>query len=164
MELLLPELGLFVWTLLAFLVVFLILKKFAWKPILATLNDREKSIADSIASADKVRQEMENMKSENEQLLNQAREERSLMLKEAKDTKDKIVNDAKSQAIEEANKIMADARAQIQNEKMAALTDVKNQMGKLVIEVSEKVLRKELSDKSAQENYISTLAKEIKLN
>ncbi|MFM2191891.1 MAG: synthase subunit [Bacteroidota bacterium] len=164
MELLLPELGLFVWTLLAFLVVFLILKKFAWKPILATLNDREKSIADSIASADKVRQEMESMKSENEQLLNQAREERSLMLKEAKDTKDKIVNDAKSQAIEEANKIMADARAQIQNEKMAALTDVKNQMGKLVIEVSEKVLRKELSDKSAQENYISTLAKEIKLN
>ena len=127
MELLLPELGLFVWTLLAFLVVFLILKKFAWKPILATLNDREKSIADSIASADKVRQEMESMKSENEQLLNQAREERSLMLKEAKDTKDKIVNDAKSQAIEEANKIMADARAQIQNEKMAALTDVKNQ-------------------------------------
>jgi F-type H+-transporting ATPase subunit b len=164
MELLLPELGLFVWTLLAFLVVFLILKKFAWKPILATLNDREKSIADSIASADKVRQEMESMKSENEQLLNQAREERSLMLKEAKDTKDKIVNDAKAQAIEEANKIMADARAQIQNEKMAALTDVKNQMGKLVIEVSEKVLRKELSDKSAQENYISTLAKEIKLN
>jgi F-type H+-transporting ATPase subunit b len=164
MELLLPELGLFVWTLLAFLVVFLILKKFAWKPILATLNDREKSIADSIASADKVRQEMESMKSENEQLLNQARQERSLMLKEAKDTKDKIVNDAKSQAIEEANKIMADARAQIQNEKMAALTDVKNQMGKLVIEVSEKVLRKELSDKSAQENYISTLAKEIKLN
>jgi F-type H+-transporting ATPase subunit b len=164
MELLLPELGLFVWTLLAFLVVFLILKKFAWKPILATLNDREKSIADIIASADKVRQEMESMKSENEQLLNQAREERSLMLKEAKDTKDKIVNDAKSQAIEEANKIMADARAQIQNEKMAALTDVKNQMGKLVIEVSEKVLRKELSDKSAQENYISTLAKEIKLN
>ena len=164
MELLLPELGLFVWTILAFLVEFLILKKFAWKPILATLNDREKSIADSIASADKVRQEMESMKSENEQLLNQAREERSLMLKEAKDTKDKIVNDAKSQAIEEANKIMADARAQIQNEKMAALTDVKNQMGKLVIEVSEKVLRKELSDKSAQENYISTLAKEIKLN
>ena len=164
MELLLPELGLFIWTLLAFVIVFLILKKFAWKPILATLNDREKSIADSIASADKVRQEMANMKSENEQLLNQAREERSLMLKEAKDTKDKIVNDAKAQAIEEANKIMADARAQIQNEKMAALTDVKNQMGKLVIEVSEKVLRKELSDKSAQENYISTLAKEIKLN
>ena len=164
MELLLPELGLFVWTLLAFLVVFLILKKFAWKPILATLNDREKSIADSIASADKVRQEMESMKSENEQLLNQAREERSLMLKEAKDTKDKIVNDAKSQAIEEANKIMADARAQIQNEKMAALTDVKNQMGKLVIEVSEKVLRRELADKNVQNDYISKLANEIKLN
>jgi F-type H+-transporting ATPase subunit b len=164
MELLLPELGLFIWTLLAFIIVFLILKKFAWKPILATLNDREKSIADSIASADKVRKEMANMKSENEQLLNQAREERSLMLKEAKETKDKIVSQAKAEATEEANKIMAEARSQIQNEKMAALTDVKNQMGKLVIEVSEKVLRKELSDKSAQESYISTLAKEIKLN
>jgi F-type H+-transporting ATPase subunit b len=164
MELLLPELGLFIWTLLAFIIVFLILKKFAWKPILDTLNDREKSIADSIASADKVRKEMANMQSENEQLLNQAREERSLMLKEAKETKDKIVSQAKAEATEEANKIMAEARSQIQNEKMAALTDVKNQMGKLVIEVSEKVLRKELSDKSAQESYISTLAKEIKLN
>jgi F-type H+-transporting ATPase subunit b len=163
MELLLPELGLFIWTLIAFLIVFLILKKFAWKPILATLADREKSIADSIASADKVRKEMANMQSENEQLLTQAREERSLMLKEAKDTKDKIVSEAKAQATEEANKIMAEARAQIQNEKMAALTDVKNQMGKLVIEVSEKVLRKELSDKAAQTSYISTLASEIKL-
>jgi F-type H+-transporting ATPase subunit b len=164
MELLLPELGLFIWTLLAFLIVFVILKKFAWKPILATLNERETSIANSIASADKVRKEMANMQAENEQLLTQAREERSMMLKEAKDTKDKIVGEAKAQATEEANKIMAEARAQIQNEKMAALTDVKNQMGKLVIEVSEKVLRKELSDKSAQESYISTLAKEIKLN
>jgi F-type H+-transporting ATPase subunit b len=164
MGLLLPELGLFIWTLIAFLIVFLILKKFAWKPILATLNEREASIAESIASADKVRKEMANMQAENEQLLVQAREERSLMLKEAKDTKDKIVNEAKNQAAEEANKIMAEARAQIQNEKMAALTDVKNQMGKLVIEVSEKVLRKELSDKSAQESYISTLAKEIQLN
>jgi F-type H+-transporting ATPase subunit b len=164
MELLLPELGLFVWGLLAFLIVFFILAKFAWKPILATLEERETSIANSIASADKVRKEMENMKSENEQLLTQAREERSIMLKEAKETKDKIVGEAKAQATEEANKIMAEARAQIQNEKMASLTDVKNQMGKLVIEVSEKVLRKELSDKAAQTNYISTLASEIKLN
>jgi F-type H+-transporting ATPase subunit b len=164
MELLLPELGLFVWTLLAFLIVFVILKKYAWKPILNTLNEREASIATSIASAEKVKQEMANMKSENEQLLAQAREERSLMLKEAKDTKDEIVGEAKALATEEANKIMAEARTQIQNEKMAALTDVKNQMGKLVIEVSEKVLRKELSDKGAQETYISTLAKEIKLN
>jgi F-type H+-transporting ATPase subunit b len=164
MELLLPSLGLFVFTLLAFMIVFFILKKYAWKPILNTLNERESSIADSIASAEKVRAEMANMKSENEQLLNQAREERTIMLKEAKDTKDKMIAEAKNAANDEANKIMAEARAQIQNEKMAALIDVKNQVGKLVIEVSEKVLRKELSDKAASETYINTLAKEIKLN
>jgi F-type H+-transporting ATPase subunit b len=164
MGLLTPELGLFVWSLLAFLVVFFLLKKFAWKPILNTLHERESSIADSIASADKVRKEMANMQAENEQLLTQAREERSMMLKEAKETKDKIVAEAKTQATEEANKILAEARAQIQNEKMAALTDVKNQMGKLVIEVSEKVIRKELSDKNASAAYINTLAKEIQLN
>jgi F-type H+-transporting ATPase subunit b len=164
MELLLPSLGLFVFTLLAFMIVFFILKKYAWKPILNTLNERESSIADSIASAEKVRAEMANMKSENEQLLNQAREERTIMLKEAKDTKDKMIAEAKNAANDEANKIMAEARAQIQNEKMAALIDVKNQVGKLVIEISEKVLRKELSDKAASETYINTLAKEIKLN
>jgi F-type H+-transporting ATPase subunit b len=164
MELLLPELGLFIWTLLAFLAVFFILKKFAWKPLLTTLTERETSIATSIASAQKVKEEMASMKSEHEQLLVQAREERSHILKEAKDAKDKIVNDAKNEATEAANKIMAEARTQIQNEKMAALIDIKNQVGSLVIEVSEKVLRKELSDKKAQEGYINTLAKEIQLN
>ncbi len=164
MDLLSPALGLFVWALLGFLIVFFLLKKFAWKPLLTTLHDRENSIADSIAAADKVRQEMANLKSENEQVLAAAREERATMIKEAKETKDKMIAEAKNQATEEANKIMADARVQIQNEKMAALTEVKNQVGKLVIEVSEKVLRKELSDKSNQEAYIGKLANEIKLN
>jgi F-type H+-transporting ATPase subunit b len=164
MGILLPELGLFLWTLLAFLIVFLILKKFAWKPILATLNERETSIANSIASAQKVKEEMANMKSEHEQLLVQAREERSHILKDAKDAKDKIVSEAKNEATDAANKILAEARTQIQNEKMAALIDIKNQVGSLVIEVSEKVLRKELSDKKAQESYINTLSQEITLN
>jgi F-type H+-transporting ATPase subunit b len=164
MGILLPELGLFLWTLLAFLIVFLILKKYAWKPILETLNEREKSIADSIASAQKVRDEMANMKSEHELLLVQAREERSHMLKEAKDAKDKMIADAKNMAGEESNKILAEARTQIQNEKMAAMIDIKNQVGALVISVSEKVLRKELSDKKAQESYINTLSQEITLN
>ena len=164
MDLITPELGLFFWTLIAFLIVFFLLKKFAWGPILGTLNDREKSIADSIASAEKVRNEMANMKRENEQLLVQAREERTLMLKEAKETKEKIVSEAKTQASEEANKILAEAREQINNEKMAAMVDLKNHIGKLVLEVSEKVLRKEMSDKSAQTDYINSLTKEIKLN
>lgn len=164
MELLTPELGLFLWTLVAFLLFFFLLKKFAWKPILGALSERERNIADSIATAESVKKEMASMKAENEQILNEARAERTSMLREAKETKDKIVEEAKDLAKVEANRIIAEAREQIHNEKMAAITDIKNQMGNLVVEVSEKVLRKELSDKSAQEKYISTLASEIKLN
>jgi F-type H+-transporting ATPase subunit b len=164
MKLLTPDLGLFVWNLIAFLIVFYILAKFAWKPILHSLKERETGIADSLATAEKVKQEMAQMKSENEALLTKAREERAAMLKEAKDTKDKIINEAKDAAKAEAAKIMADAQASIQQQKMAALTDVKNQVGNLVIEVSEKVLRRELSNKSEQENYIKQLANEVKLN
>jgi F-type H+-transporting ATPase subunit b len=164
MELITPELGLFFWILVAFLIVMFLLKKFAWKPILAALDEREKSIADSISSAENIKKEMAALKSENDQIMAQAREERSLILKEAKEAKDKIVNDAKAQATEEANKILTEARAQINNEKMAALTDVKNQIGNLVIEVSQKVLRKELTDKNASDAYIKTLASEMKLN
>ena len=164
MELLLPKLGLLVWTLLAFLVVFFILKKFAWPAIIKGLRDREQSIADSLATAEKVKAEMAQLKSENEELMAKAREERAQMLKEARETKDKIVNEAKEQAKIEANKIMAEAQASINAQKMAALTDVKNQVGKLVIEVSEKVLRKELGNKDAQEAHIKGLVDEVKLN
>jgi F-type H+-transporting ATPase subunit b len=164
MDLLLPHLGLFVWTLFAFLIVFLILKKFAWPMILNGLNEREANIADSIATAERVKKEMAQLKSENEALLQSAREERAAMLKEAKDIKDKMINDAKEEAKNQAAKIVADANASIQHQKMAALTDIKNQVGKMVVEVSEKILRKELSDKVNQEAYISQLAEEIKLN
>src|SRR6187402_3141407 len=109
MELLLPALGYFVWTLVAFLIVFFILKKFAWKPILSTLNEREKNISDSIATAEKVKMEMAQIKNENEAMMQRAREERGVMLKEAKELKDKIVNEAKEQAKLEANKILVDA-------------------------------------------------------
>jgi F-type H+-transporting ATPase subunit b len=164
MDLLLPHLGLIVWTMLAFLVVLFILKKFAWKPILKGLNDREANIANSIATAEKVKLEMAQLKSENEALLVSAREERAVMLKEAKEIKDKMINDAKDEARVQASKIIADAQASINNQKMAALTDIKNQVGKMVVEVSEKILRRELSDKSQQESYIRQLAEEIKLN
>jgi len=164
MDLLLPHLGLIVWTVLAFLVVFFILKKYAWGAILKGLNDRETNIANSIATADKVRQEMSQLKSENEALLVAAREERAAMLKEAKEIKDKMINDAKDEAKLQATKIITDAQASIQNQKMAALTDIKNEVGKMVIEISEKILRKELSNKSEQENYIRQLADDIKLN
>ena len=164
MDLLLPHLGLIVWTLLAFIIVFLILKKFAWKPILKSLSEREDNIANSIASAEKIKLEMAQFKNENETLLVKAREERAQMLKEAKDIKDKMIHDAKDQAKEAAAKIVADAHASINQQKMAAITDLKNQVGKLVIEVSEKVLRRELSNKTEQENYIKQLAEAAKLN
>lgn len=164
MDLLLPHLGLFVWTLLAFLIVFYILKKFAWAAILKGLSERESNIADSIATAERVKKEMAQLKNDNEALLQAAREERATLLKEAKEIKDKMINDAKEEAKNQAAKIIADANASIQHQKMAALTDIKNQVGKMVVEVSEKILRKELSDKANQEAYISQLAEEIKLN
>lgn len=164
MDLLIPELGLFFWTSLAFLIFFFLLKKFAWKPILGALHERENGIAESIATAEKMKLEMSTMKSEHEMLLSQAREERANMLREAKEIKDKVINEAKDQAKEEAAKILAEARDQIDQQKNAALIDVKNKMGGLVIEVAEKVLRKELGDKDEQKKYITTLANEIKLN
>jgi F-type H+-transporting ATPase subunit b len=164
MKLLLPEFGLIIWTLLAFLIVFYILGKFAWPAIIKGLKEREQSIADSLATAEKVKAEMAQLKSENEALLAKAREERAQLLKEARDTKDKIINEAKETAKAEANKIILDAQAAIQQQKMAALTDVKNQVGTLVIEVAEKVLRRQLDNKTEQENYIKELANGVKLN
>ncbi|RFS23821.1 ATP synthase F0 subunit B [Chitinophaga silvatica] len=164
MDLLQPALGLFLISLIIFIIVFLILKKFAWTPILSTLKEREGSIADSIATAERVKEEMAQMKAEHEHVLAEAKAERSKILKEAKEAKDMIIGEAKTQAQAEAKKIISEAYAAIENQKMAALTDVKNQVGSLVIEVAEKVLRKELSDKSAQEGYVKQLAEEIKLN
>lgn len=164
MELLTPDLGLLVWNFIAFLILLFILGKFAWKPILKSLKERETGIADAIASADKVKAEMAQIKNENETLLAKAREERATLIKEAKATADKMLTDAKEKAKTEYDRIVADAQAAIQQQKMAALTDVKNKVGTLVIDVAEKVLRRELSDKAGQENYIKQLAEDVKLN
>src|SRR5215210_3947580 len=147
MELLNPNFGLLIWTLIAFLLVFFILKKFAWKPILSSLKERETGIANSLATAEKVKAEMALMKSENEALLAQAREER-----------DKMISNAREKAKTEFERIVADAQGAINQQKNAALIDVKNQIGKLVIEVSEKVLRRELANQKEQETYINQLA------
>lgn len=164
MKLLTPEFGLLVWTLLAFLLVFFILSKFAWPAILKGLRQREQIIADSLETAERVKQEMAQLKNENEALMAKAREERAVMLKEARETKDRIVNEAKEQAKVEANKVIAEAQQAINAQKMAALTDVKNEVGKLVIEVTEKVLRRQLGNPAAQEEYIKSLVDEVKLN
>jgi F-type H+-transporting ATPase subunit b len=159
-----PDLGLWVWTLLAFTIFFFILRKYAWGPIINSLNEREQTIADSIATAERVKAEMAQLQNENEALLAKAKEERSAMLQEAKITKDKIINEAKNQAKEEASKIMADLQLSINNQKVAAINDLKSQIGGIVVEMAEKVLRRELADKEAQEKYIKELADSSLLN
>jgi len=164
MDLLKPGFGLLLWTFLAFLIVLFILGKYAWPAITKALKQREEGIADSLAAAEKIKAEMAQLKNENEALLAKAREERAQLLKEARETKDKIINEAKEQSKIEANKIITEAQAAINTQKMAALTEVKNQVGKLVIEVTEKVLRRELGSKEAQEAHIRGLVDEVKLN
>ncbi len=164
MDLLKPNFGLLIWTFLGFLVFLFILGKYAWPAITKGLKQREQGIADSLASAEKIKAEMAQLKNENEALLAKAREERAQLLKEAREAKDKIINEAKEQSKIEANKIITEAQAAINIQKMAALTDVKNQVGKLVIEVSEKLLRREFENKDAQEAHIKGLVDEVKLN
>ena len=162
--LVLPDPGLMIWSTLAFAILLFVLGKFAWKPIMKAISEREQGINDSLATAEKVRAEMSQLKSDNEILLVQAREERAQILKEAKEIKDRMINEAKEQAKDAAAKIMGETQQAIENQKMAALIDLKNQVGNMVVEVSEKILRRELTNKPAQENYIKQLTDEIKLN
>ncbi|MGC8749807.1 F0F1 ATP synthase subunit B [Hydrotalea sp.] len=164
MQLLTPAIGLIFWTFIAFIIVLIILRKYAWKPILSTLKERETGIADAIASAEKMKAEMAALKNENEALMAKAREERSVILKEAKEQADKMIADAKEKAKQEYERIVADAQNAILQQKNAALTDVKNKIGSLVVEVSEKILQRELSNKTEQEKYIQTLVNNVPLN
>ena len=145
MELVKPEFGLVFWMTVSFLIVVFILRKFAWGPILSSLKERETSIEDALNAAKKAKDEVANMKAENEQLLKLARNERDMMLKEARDTKDAIVNEARAKAQTEADRMIASARESIQNEKMAAITELKNQVATLSIEIAEKVIRQQLA-------------------
>jgi len=159
-----PELGLIFWMTVSFLIVLFILKKFAWKPILKALSDRENNIEEALNTAKKAKEEMIALKSDNERLLNEARGERDKMLKEARDTKDAIIMEAKGKAQAEANKIMSSAREAINNEKMAAISELKNQVAKMSIEIAEKILRQELSNDEKQRALMDNLIKDISLN
>lgn len=159
-----PELGLIVWTTLVFCILFFLLAKFAWKPILKAVNEREESIKKALSSAEEAKLKMAELKADNEILLNKARAERDEMLKEAREIKDKIVAESKGIAKVEADKIIAAAREGIQQEKMAAITDLKNQVAKLSIEIAEKILKDELSSADKQKTIIDNVVKEINLN
>lgn len=159
-----PELGLIVWTTIVFCILFFLLAKFAWKPILKAVNEREKSIEEALKSAEEAKLKMAELKSNNEDLLNKARADRDELLKEAREMKDKIVNEAKATANVEAEKIVAAARESIQHEKMAAITELKNQVANLSIEIAEKILKEELSSADKQKTIIDNVVKDISLN
>ncbi len=156
--------GLFFWQTVLFVILLFLLRKFAWKPILNAVNEREDSIKEALDSAEDAKRKMAELKADNEVLLNKAREERDAMLKEARDIKDKIVAESKNTAKVEADKIIAAAREGIQQEKMAAITDLKNQVAKLSIEIAEKILKDELSSADKQKTIIDNVVKEINLN
>jgi F-type H+-transporting ATPase subunit b len=162
--LVLPDIGLVFWNTIAFLILLIVLGKFAWKPMLKAIAERESGIEEALLRADKMKAEIAAMQNENEALLAKAREERAGMIKDAKDTADKMVSDAKDKAKQEYERIISDAQVAITQQKNAALTEVKNQVGSLVVEVAEKILRKELSNKAEQESYIKQIAEGVKLN
>ena len=164
MELVTPSIGLLFWMTLSFAILLFILGKFAWKPIMKMIKERENSIEEALQAAEKTKLEMANLHISNEKLLKEAKEERELMMREARKVKDGIIAEAKQKAINEANLIMESARQNIQNEKMAAITDLKNQIASLSIEIAEKILTAELADKEKQNQLINKLLAEVKLN
>lgn len=164
MDLVTPAIGLVFWTTVTFVILLVVLRKFAWKPILTMVKEREQSIEESLAEADKARKEMEQLKADNDRILKEARQERETILKEAREMKENIIGEAKEKAGDEANNIVAQAREQIQNEKMAVLTDLKNQVAEMSIEIAEKVLEKELESKDKQSTLVKDQLAEFKFN
>ncbi len=164
MELLTPAIGLLFWMALVFGILVFFLKKFAWKPILSSLKEREDSIESALRMAEETRAEMAKLKSDNDKILAEARAERDKMIRDAKNITDKMLADAKDKAVIEGNKIIADAREAIQQEKTAMVAQMKKDMATFSIEIAEKVIRRELADKKSQEALVSNLISEARLN
>ena len=164
MDLITPSSALIFWQLFGFLGLLFILIKFAWKPMLAALEERETSIENSLKAAEQARNEMANLKAENEKLLQEARSERDAILKKAQETSVKMIEDAKNEASKVAAEQIENAKIVIETEKKAALTEVKNQVAFLTLELAEKLLRKNLSDDKAQKALVDELVKDLKYN
>ena len=164
MSLINPGFGLVIWMTIALLIVLFILKKYAWKPIMNALKEREDSIEDSLRAADKAREAMKDLKLDNEKLLRDAKDERDALMREARVIKEKIIEEAKERAGMEANNIVESAKKRIENEKKAALIEIKNTIATTSIEIAEKILREEFKDKKKQAAYIEGMLKETRLN
>jgi F-type H+-transporting ATPase subunit b len=164
MKIVTPELGLIFWQLIIFLLVLFLLAKFAWKPILVALRDREDSIDNALRMAEQAKLEMQSLKAGNEKLLADARHERDQMLKEGQNIANQIVEKAKTDATEEANRIAQQAREAIQQEKNQALAEVRNTAAQLSVDIAERLLRRELADPAAQQQLVTEYLKDVKLN
>lgn len=164
MDLVTPNPGTLFWMVIIFGIVFIILRKFAWKPILNALKDRENSIASALNSAEEARKEVKGLKAGNERIIAEARKEKDMILKEAKELKDKILAEAKTKAASEAQKSIDQARQQIQSEKIAAINEIKNQVAELSVSIAEKILQNQLKDKEEQEKVINNTLKDLKMN
>jgi len=164
MELITPAIGLIFWTTLTFGILYFLLKKMAWKPILDAVSERETSITNALAEADKARQEMLNIKSDNDKVLKEARAERDALLKDAREIKESMITEAKEEAQAIADKSIEQTKQAIANEKAAAMIDIKNQMGELSVSIAEKVVKGELSDKDKQLKLIEQLLNDVTLN
>lgn len=164
MDLVTPQIGLLFWTVLIFLVLVFLLAKFAWKPILKMVEERTKNIEDALNSAENAKKEMAGLKAENEQIMKEARAERDKIVREAREMKDKIIEESKETAKAEADKILAQARKLIDDEKRAAMNELKDQVASLSIEIAEKILTKELSDKKKQAELIDDILNQSNLN
>lgn len=156
--------GLFFWQALILLALILLMKKYAWKPILDSLNGREEGIKNALKSADDAKKEMQNLKSDNEKLLQEARLERDVMIKEAREMKDNMISEAKLEAQKEGDKMIANAKTSIQNEKNAALADIKNQVSTLSVGIAEKLVREELSTKEKQHRLVEEMLNDVAVN
>ena len=156
--------GLFFWQLIILVVLILLMVKFAWKPIMESISAREQGISNALLSAENAKKDMQNLKADNEKLLAEARAERDIMIKEAREIKEKMISDAKSEAQMQGEKMIEQAKASIASEKNAAIADLKNQVGALSIEIAEKVLKGELANKEAQTKLVETMLGDAKLN
>ncbi len=164
MSLINPGFGLVIWMTLAFGVLLFILAKFAWPAILTSLKEREESIENALLAAEKAREAMEDLKLGNEELIREAQEERDSIIKEARELRDSMVNEAKTKAQATADSIVENARETIENEKKAALSEIKDTIATYSIAIAEKILREELKDKKTQAEYANKLLKETSLN
>jgi len=164
MDLITPEWGLIFWTGISFLILLFILGKFAWKPILKSVNDRESSIIEALEQAENAKREMQNLHADNERILKEARLEREAMLKEARELKDKMITDAKDEAQEQAKKMISQAQAAIESEKNTAMAELKSHVAGLAVDIAEKVVKEELSNKDKQLKLVQSLLGDAKLN